>query len=138
MHKNVFAGVLLAGIMAAVPAVAQNPAPSKATTPAPATTTAAPGATTTGPGAAESSRRRGGAEAAATEETRAMSLLTFEERKEHRAKMVSFNTVAECKSYVDAFWQNIEKRAKEKGVAGPFSGPRPETCDQMKARGQIK
>ncbi len=136
MQTKILVGALLAGIMATVPAFAQTPAPSPVTPPAaPATTNTAPA--TTGSPAAEPARRKG-SEGAKSEEKRAMSLLTFEERKEHRAKMVSFKTVAECKSYIDAFWQDIDKRAKEKNVTGPFVGPHADTCDQMKARGQIK
>jgi hypothetical protein len=136
MQTKVLVGALLAGIIATVPAFAQTATPSQATPPAaPATAAAAPAMS--GSGAAESPPRKG-SEGAKSDEKRALSLLTYEERKEHRAKMAHFKTVAECKSYIDAFWQDIEKRAKEKNVAGPFVGPRTETCDQMQARGQIK
>jgi hypothetical protein len=138
MHKYVLAGALYAGIVAAPASFAQSPAqtaPAPAATPAPAT--AAP-ATATSPSTPPASRRRNGAEEPKSNETRALSLLTFEERKEHRAKMASFKSVAECKAYIETLWQDIDKRAKEKGVTGPLVGPHADTCDQMKARGQIK
>ena len=137
MNKKLFTGALLAGVVAIAPAFAQKPAPSPAAAPAAPATAAAPGNTTAGSGASEAPRRKGN-EAAKVKEQRATSLLTFDERKEHRAKMAGFKTVDECTSYIDTFWQTVDKRAKEKGVAGPLSGPRADTCEQMKARGQIK
>ena len=142
MHRKLFAGLLVAGLLATSTAFAQSPAPAKAvtaTTPPAATTTApaAPAGTTAAP-AATDSRRKKGNETAKSDEPRAMSLLTFEERKEHRTKMASLKTVDECRAYIDAFWQDIDKRAKEKGVTGPLSGPHADTCDHLKARGQIK
>lgn len=139
MHKHVLAGALLAAVATAT--FAQSPAPSKAAAPTaaatPAPSTAAPATSAPAPATTESPRRKG-AEEPKSGETRALSLLTYEERKEHRAKMAGFKTVAECKAYIETLWQDIDRRAKEKGVTGPLVGPHADTCDQMKARGQIK
>ena len=65
------------------------------------------------------------------------SLMTEEERAEHRAKMHSFTTVGECKAYFDEHRAQMTARAKERGIE-PGPGPRVDPCDRMMNRGLLK
>ena len=64
------------------------------------------------------------------------SMMTPEERTEHRNKMHGMKTYDECKSYQEEHHKLMEARAKEKGVTLP--NPRQNACDRMKAKGFIK
>ena len=64
------------------------------------------------------------------------SMMTPEERTEHRNKMRSFKTYDECKAYQEEHHKLMEARAKEKGASLP--APRTNACDRMKARGFLK
>ena len=66
---------------------------------------------------------------------RGVSLLTEEERTAHRAKMQSLASVDECKAYFAEFSQQLQAKAKEKGVA--FGGPNAAMCDRMQAHGRF-
>jgi hypothetical protein len=68
--------------------------------------------------------------------TRGWSLMTPEERDEHRQKMLAATTVEECQAALEEHRKLIEERAKERGVAAP-RGPRADMCDRMKARGRF-
>lgn len=63
--------------------------------------------------------------------------MTPAERTEHQAKMRSFKTYDECKTYQEEHHKQMETRAKEKGVTLPAMGAR-YGCDNMKARGYLK
>jgi len=65
------------------------------------------------------------------------SLMTEEERAEHRAKMHSFTTVGECKAYFDEHRAQMAARATERGIE-PGPGPRMNPCDRMLNRGLLK
>ena len=68
--------------------------------------------------------------------TRGWSLMTPDERNEHRRKMLGATTYAECQAVLAEHRKLIEERAKERGVAAP-PGPRTDMCERMKARGRI-
>jgi hypothetical protein len=65
------------------------------------------------------------------------SLMTEEERAEHRQKMHSFATVGECKAYFDEHRAQMAARAKDRGIE-PGPGPRMNPCDRMERRGLLK
>jgi len=65
------------------------------------------------------------------------SLMTEEERAEHRQKMHSFTTVGECKAYFDEHRAQMAARATDRGIA-PGPGPRANPCDRMERRGLLK
>lgn len=66
------------------------------------------------------------------------SLMTPQERTEHQTKMRSFKTYDECKAYQAEHHQQMEARAKDKGVAMPPMGKGTYGCDNMKAQGYFK
>jgi len=68
--------------------------------------------------------------------TSGWSMMSSQERTEHRDKMLNMKTYAECKAYVAEHRKAMEARAKEKGVAAP-GGPRTDMCERMKQRGRI-
>ena len=65
------------------------------------------------------------------------SLMTEEERTEHRQKMHSFATVGECKAYFDEHRAQMAARATDRGIE-PGPGPRVNPCDRMERRGLLK
>jgi hypothetical protein len=65
------------------------------------------------------------------------SLMTEEERAEHRQKMHSFTTVGECKAYFDEHRAQMAARATDRGIE-PAPGPRVNPCDRMERRGLLK
>jgi len=68
--------------------------------------------------------------------TSGWTLMSAQERTEHRNKMLAAKTYDECKAIQEAHHQDMEARAKEKGVT--LGAPRYNACDRMKARGFIK
>jgi hypothetical protein len=68
--------------------------------------------------------------------TTGWSLMTAEERTEHRSKMLTAKSYEECKAIQDEHHKAMEERAKEKGSTLP--APRQNGCDRMKARGLFK
>ena len=70
--------------------------------------------------------------------TAGWQLMTPAERTEHQNKMRSFKTYDECKAYQTEHHQQMEARAKEKGVAMPVMGAGGYGCDNMKTRGFLK
>lgn len=64
-----------------------------------------------------------------------VGLLSDEERAAHRARMQSLASYDECKTYMTEFSQQLQARAKEKGVA--VGGPQAAMCDRMKAHGRF-
>jgi len=65
------------------------------------------------------------------------SLMTDEERAEHRQKMHSFTTVGECRAYFDEHRAQMAARARDRGIE-PGPGPRVNPCDRMGQRGLLK
>jgi hypothetical protein len=65
------------------------------------------------------------------------SLMTDEERAEHRQKMHSFTTVGECKAYFEEHRAQMAARAKDRGIE-PGPGPRVDPCERMLNRGLLK
>lgn len=96
---------------------------------------AGPGASR-GPGAGPGGGQ-GGSMRFGPSNTRGWSLMSADERREHRAKMRAMTTVDECKAFTDQQRKAMEARAKEKGVALPGS-PRVDMCERMKQRGRLK
>lgn len=64
------------------------------------------------------------------------SLMTPEERIEHRNRMHSFKTVDECKAYHDEHVKKMQDRAKEKGTS--FKPLRGDPCTAMQRRGFLQ
>jgi len=64
------------------------------------------------------------------------TLMTPEERTATQAKMRAAKTYEECKQVQEAHRQDMQARAKEKGVT--LATPRQNACDNMKARGFFK
>ena len=65
------------------------------------------------------------------------SMMTEEERAEHRQKMHSFTTVGECKAYFDEHRAQMAARARDRGIE-PGPGPRISPCERMLNRGLLK
>jgi hypothetical protein len=59
------------------------------------------------------------------------SMMTRQERDEHRAKMRAAQTYDECKAAMDQHREQMAARAKERVVAGP-PGPRRDPCAGLK------
>jgi len=68
--------------------------------------------------------------------TRGWSLMTPAERAEHRQKMLSMKTVADCKAFLEEHRKLMESRAKEQGKPVP-PGPRQDMCERMKQAGRL-
>lgn len=68
--------------------------------------------------------------------TRGWSLMTPQERTEHRNKMLSFKTYEECDAYRTEHHKLMEARAKEKGAQVP-AVPRQNMCERMKQAGRL-
>jgi hypothetical protein len=68
--------------------------------------------------------------------TSGWSLMTPQERTEHRGKMLGFKTYEECKAYQAEHHRLMEARAREKGKAIP-AAPRQNLCDRMKSAGRL-
>lgn len=91
--------------------------------------TAGPGPGAMGPGGGRGMRF-------SQRNTSGWSLMTPEEQKAHRDKMMSVKTYDECKLAQTEHRTAMEARAKEKGTTLPT--PRQNGCDRMKARGFIQ
>jgi hypothetical protein len=89
-----------------------------------------------GPGPGPGAGKGSGGWRFGPDNTRGWSLMTPEERNEHRQKMLAVTTYAECEAVLEEHRKLIEERAKERGVAPP-PGPRTDMCERMKARGRI-
>ena len=64
------------------------------------------------------------------------SLMTPEERAEHRNRMLAARTYEECRQIQEEHRKAMEARAKEKGIT--LGTPRYNACERMKARGFFK
>lgn len=64
------------------------------------------------------------------------SLMTSEERHEHRNKMHGFKTVDECRAYHEEHVKRMEARAKEQGKT--FKPLNVDPCAMMQQRGFLK
>ena len=68
--------------------------------------------------------------------TRGWSMMSREERTEHRNKMLSMKTYEECLAYREEHRKLMETRAKERGRQVP-AGPRQDMCERMKQAGRF-
>jgi hypothetical protein len=59
------------------------------------------------------------------------SMMTRQERTEHRAKIRSMKTYEECKTYVEQHHAQMTARAKDKGRSMPAQ-PRADACAWLK------
>lgn len=65
------------------------------------------------------------------EDTSGWSMMSRQERQEHRTKMRSMTDYAECKAYMDQHHQQMVERAKDKGRSVPAQ-PRRDACVGLK------
>jgi hypothetical protein len=63
-------------------------------------------------------------------------MMSRAERTEHRDRMHSFKTDAECNAYQEEHHKLMEQRAKERGAKLPK--PRHNACSMMKSRGMFR
>jgi hypothetical protein len=70
------------------------------------------------------------------ENTPGWSLMTSQERTDHRAKMMNTKSYDECKAYQDEHHKQMEARAKERGKPVPPM-PRGSMCERMKHAGRF-
>ncbi len=68
--------------------------------------------------------------------TAGWSLMTAQERTEHRDKMLGLKSYEECKAYQDSHHKLMAERAKEKGRPVP-AVPRQNMCDRLKGAGRL-
>lgn len=59
------------------------------------------------------------------------SMMTSQERTEHRQRMQSMTSYADCTAYRDQHHEQMMARAKERGVAAPAQ-PRRDACAGLK------
>ena len=69
--------------------------------------------------------------------TRGWSMMSSAERNEHRGKMLSMTTLADCKAFQEEHRKQMDERAKQRGRPVP-PGPRTDMCERMQAAGRIK
>ena len=67
--------------------------------------------------------------------TRGWSMMSPEERAEHRNRMFSMKTYEECVAYQDEHRKQMEARAQERGRSMP--APRQNMCERMKQAGRL-
>ena len=68
--------------------------------------------------------------------TRGWSMMSREERAEHRSRMTAMKSYEECMSYLEEHRKVMEARAKERGRPGP-GAPAQNMCDRMKQAGRF-
>jgi hypothetical protein len=71
-----------------------------------------------------------------SKDTHGWSLMSGDERQNHRDKMLSMKSHDECKAYHDEHRKTMEDRAKSQGKT--LMKPRVDMCERMKSRGQFK
>ncbi|HET6720929.1 MAG TPA: hypothetical protein VFH22_14850 [Rhodocyclaceae bacterium] len=64
------------------------------------------------------------------------AMMSKEERKTHREKMLAFKSPEECSAYLTEHHQAMAARAKEQGKT--VNPPRANACERMQARGMFK
>jgi hypothetical protein len=68
--------------------------------------------------------------------TRGWSMMSRDERVEHRNRMLSLKSYEECVAYQQEHRKLMEARAKERGRQIP-AGPRQDMCERMKQAGRF-
>jgi hypothetical protein len=68
--------------------------------------------------------------------TAGWSLMTEQERIDHRNRMHGFKSYDECKAYMSDFAKQMQQRAMEQGTT--MRGPNELACDRMRERGFLK
>ena len=71
------------------------------------------------------------------ENTRGWSMMSREERNEHRNRMLSVKTYDECVAYQQEHRKLMEARAKERGRE-IGTAPRRDMCERMKQAGRFQ
>lgn len=67
---------------------------------------------------------------------RGAQLMTPEERKAHVARLQGMQGLEECRAYMQAHHQDLDRRAREKGVTlPPVQG---DPCEVMRTMGRIR
>lgn len=115
------AAAALAALAATTNAQAQGPGPGPGMGPGSGMGPGAAASAPRGPGAGP---RRGAP--AGADYTPGWSLMTQKERDEHRARMRTVQTQADCRAAIDQHRQLMAERAKERGLAP--RGPRRDPC----------
>jgi len=64
-------------------------------------------------------------------DTMGWSMMSPQERQEHRAKMMSFTSAKECRAYVAQHHRLMQERAKARGASIPPS-PMHDPCSGLK------
>lgn len=75
---------------------------------------------------------RGGMAKAGSRYTPGWSLMSLEERKEHRERVRFIKSYAECESYLAQQHDKMAARAREKG-GKPLAQPRRDACKGLKS-----
>jgi len=68
--------------------------------------------------------------------TRGWSMMSREERAEHRNRMLSMKSYEECVAYLEGHHKAMEARAQERGRPGP-AAPAQTMCERMKQAGRF-
>jgi hypothetical protein len=84
-----------------------------------------------GPGPGPGGPRQGGPACCGPNDTMGWSMMTRQERTEHRDKIRSMKTYEECKTYVEQHHAQMAARAKDKGRTMPAQ-PRGDACARLK------
>ncbi|OYY67261.1 MAG: hypothetical protein B7Y51_00105 [Burkholderiales bacterium 28-67-8] len=87
-----------------------------------------------GPAASAPGMGRGGGHGAArygSDYTPGWTLMSQQERNEHRDRMRSMKTFEDCKAYQDQHHEQMAARAKERG-GKPLAQPRRDACASLK------
>ena len=71
-----------------------------------------------------------------SDNTRGWSMMSPEERSEHRDRMMSFKSYEECVAYLEQHHKRMEARAGERGGAMPGM-PAQNMCERMKQAGRF-
>ncbi len=71
-----------------------------------------------------------------SDNTRGWSMMSPEERSEHRDRMMSFKSYEECVAYLEQHHKRMEARAGERGSAMPGM-PVQNMCERMKQAGRF-
>lgn len=84
---------------------------------------------------AQGQGRQGGQMCCGNMDTPGWSLMSPEERTEHRNKVLSLTNYDECMVYVEEHHAKMGERADQKGVT--LRQPRHNLCDRLQGRGRL-
>lgn len=89
-----------------------------------------------GPGSGPGKAGKGQRYSFGPSNTRGWSMMSPQERTEHRTKMMGFKSYDECVAYTAEHHKLMEARAKERGRPVPAT-PRQNMCERMKQAGRL-